>query len=90
MISRMQFKLHPATDGFPDALARSNVKRSDWQAYFCNSREPAYTNIFTRFLPPVTSNKLRVLKMRRYLLARTGGSCARGEMVMNRFKIQKF
>ena len=29
-----RFKLHPATDGFPDALAPSYVKRSDW-----NSRE---------------------------------------------------
>ena len=62
----MQFKLHPATDGFPDALAPSNVKRSDWQAYFWNSRDSAYTNIFTRFLPPVTSNKLRALKIQRY------------------------
>ena len=40
-----QFKLHPATDdGFPDALATSFIKRSHW-----NSREPAYTRIFTRF-----------------------------------------
>ena len=56
-------------DGFPDTLAPSYAKRSD-----CNSREPAYTRIFTRFLPPVTGNKLRALKIRRHLLAGTGGS----------------
>ena len=52
-----RFTLHPTIDGFPDALAPSYVKRSDW-----NSREPAYTRIFTRCLRPVTGNKLRALK----------------------------
>ena len=47
----------PATNGFPDNLAPSYVKLSDWY-----SREPAYTRFFTRFFPPVTANKLRALK----------------------------
>ena len=41
---------------------------------FPDSREPGYTRIFTRFLPPVTGNKLRALKIQRYLQARTGRS----------------
>ena len=35
----LEFKLHPATDGFPDALAPSDVKRSVWKAHFWNSRK---------------------------------------------------
>ena len=71
----IKFELHPATDGFPDALALSYVKRSDWQAHFWNSREPAYQNIFTRFVPPGTGNKLHSLKIRTYSQSRTSGSC---------------
>ena len=66
--SSLNCTLRPG-DGFPDALSPSYATRSDW-----NSREPGYTRIFTRFLPPWLATKLRALKIQRYLQARTGRS----------------
>ena len=54
----IKFKLHHANDRFPDALTPSYMTRSDWQAHFWNSREPAYQKIFTRCMHPETGNKI--------------------------------
>ena len=75
-VKGIKFKLHPTNDRFPDALAPSYVKRSDWQAHFWNSREPAYQNVFTRFVPPGTWQQISFFENTNiYLQSRTGGSC---------------